>query len=59
MDGEWITEKEYLDTDKLDVQDGKKLSETDETILRMEKLDRVMVHSSLLAFGIQANRNRP
>lgn len=41
IDAEWITEKEYLSEAKID--STPKLSDTEEDILRMESLDRVMV----------------
>ncbi|KAJ7180300.1 alpha beta-hydrolase [Mycena crocata] len=43
-DGEWITQKEYLSEDKVHAPQGRKLSDDDETVLRMEKLDRVMLY---------------
>lgn len=42
VDGEWITEKEYLSPEK-EIKDNKKLSTDEEDILRMEHLDTVMV----------------
>lgn len=42
IDCEWITENEYLLND-LHVENSKQLSKTDETILRMEHLETVMV----------------
>lgn len=53
VDGEWITEKEYLGPPKEDTNPPHELSDEDENILRMENLDTVMVslamtHSSLL-----------
>ncbi|KAI0368056.1 alpha/beta-hydrolase [Pilatotrama ljubarskyi] len=42
LDGEWITEKAYLKENPS--KDGKKLSEEEDTILRMEHLDRVMLY---------------
>lgn len=42
VDGEWITQKKYLDQERV-VDPNKKLSLEDENILRMEKLDNVMV----------------
>lgn len=41
IDAEWITEREYLDNAKPPA--GRKLSVTDQDILRMEHLDTVMV----------------
>ncbi|KAJ6628840.1 hypothetical protein B0H10DRAFT_1989479 [Mycena sp. CBHHK59/15] len=45
IDGEWITEKDYLSDDKIDGLPGRKLSDDDRNVLKMEKLDRVMVSS--------------
>ncbi|KAF9028446.1 alpha/beta-hydrolase [Hymenopellis radicata] len=42
IDAEWITEKEYLSEAKAD--STRKLSDTEEDILRMESLDRVMFY---------------
>ncbi|KAF7355479.1 putative lipase esterase from carbohydrate esterase family ce10 [Mycena sanguinolenta] len=44
IDGEWITQKDYLTDEKVHGPPGRKLSDDDETILRMEKLDRVMLY---------------
>jgi hypothetical protein len=44
IDGEWITQKDFLSDEKVHPPSGRKLSDDDETVLRMEKLDRVMVH---------------
>lgn len=43
IDAEWITEKEYLHDDKLP---DRELSAEEQMVLRMEKLDTVMVGSS-------------
>lgn len=42
VDGEWITQKDYLSDKK--VCAGRKLSDDEETIVRMENLDRVMFY---------------
>ncbi|KAI0356462.1 alpha/beta-hydrolase [Trametes cingulata] len=42
IDGEWITEKAYLNEDHF--EPDKKLSDEEKTILRMEHLDRVMLY---------------
>ncbi|KAF8195687.1 alpha/beta-hydrolase [Mycena galopus ATCC 62051] len=44
VDGEWITQKDYLSDEKVHGPPGRKLSDDDQTILRMEKLDRVMLY---------------
>ncbi|KAJ6598872.1 Alpha/Beta hydrolase protein [Mycena vulgaris] len=44
VDGEWITQKDYLADVKVHGPPGRKLSEDDQTILRMEELDRVMLY---------------
>lgn len=41
VDGEWITETDYLSD--LNVKNDKKMSKDDQDVLRMEHLDRVMV----------------
>jgi hypothetical protein len=43
VDGEWITEKQYLSDEKVDVDIGRKLTDDEEDILRMEKIETVMV----------------
>lgn len=43
IDGEWITEKEYLSEPHTSSQPDRRLTSDDENILRMEKLDSVMV----------------
>ncbi|KAJ7929962.1 hypothetical protein B0H13DRAFT_2536479 [Mycena leptocephala] len=43
VDGEWITQKDYLSDAKVQAPPGRKLSVDDQTVLRMENLDRVMV----------------
>lgn len=43
IDAEWITEREYLSPLNADAEAGRKLSDTDKDILRMENLDTVMV----------------
>ncbi|KAJ7781052.1 Alpha/Beta hydrolase protein [Mycena metata] len=43
VDGEWITQKDYLSDAKVHPP-GRKLSDDEQTILRMEKLDRVMLY---------------
>lgn len=43
VDGEWITEKEYLGPAKDDTKPRRELSDEDANILRMENLDTVMV----------------
>lgn len=48
IDGEWITEREYLSKDMVDVPAGQKMSEPDKDILRMECLDTVMVRFDLI-----------
>lgn len=52
IDGEWITEREYLSKDMVDVPAGQKMSEPDKDILRMECLDTVMVCLDLIRFAI-------
>lgn len=42
IDAEWITEREYL-SPLSSTDEERKLSETDKDILRMEKLEKVMV----------------
>ncbi|KAJ7639044.1 Alpha/Beta hydrolase protein [Roridomyces roridus] len=42
IDAEWITQKEYLSGDT--GSPGRKLSEDDRAVLKMEKLDRVMLY---------------
>ena len=42
IDAEWITEKEYLADDDV-LPQNRKLSDDEETILRMEHLETVMV----------------
>ncbi|KAJ6490399.1 Alpha/Beta hydrolase protein [Mycena vitilis] len=45
VDGEWITEKEYLSDNKVDTPPGRsKLSSDDRLISQMEELDRVMFY---------------
>ncbi|KAJ7129477.1 Alpha/Beta hydrolase protein [Mycena epipterygia] len=44
VDGEWITQKDYLSDAKVHGPPGRKLSDDDQTILRMEKLDKVMLY---------------
>ncbi|KAJ7714315.1 alpha/beta-hydrolase [Mycena maculata] len=44
VDGEWITQKDYLSDGKVHGPPGRKLSDDDETVLRMEELDRVMLY---------------
>ncbi|KAJ7284012.1 Alpha/Beta hydrolase protein [Mycena rebaudengoi] len=44
VDGEWITQKEYMSDEKICGPAGRKLSDDDETVLGMEKLDRVMLY---------------
>ncbi|KAJ3739568.1 hypothetical protein DFH05DRAFT_1513838 [Lentinula detonsa] len=53
IDCEWITEKEYLSSDPLRTDDGKNLAKTDETILRMEHLEPVIlyVHGGGFSWG--------
>lgn len=47
IDAEWITEKEYLNTGPIAKSfDGRKMSDNEETISRMEQLDTVMVRAS-------------
>ncbi|TFK22340.1 lipase/esterase [Coprinopsis marcescibilis] len=43
LDGEWIAEREHLDQTE-DVAKGRKLRSQDEDILRMEKLESVMLY---------------
>jgi len=43
VDGEWITETEYLSKFHAPSPSGKKLSEEEQNILQMEHLDTVMV----------------
>ncbi|KAJ7178959.1 Alpha/Beta hydrolase protein [Mycena filopes] len=43
VDGEWITQKDYLSAAK-EVNAPRKLSDDEHTILRMEKLERVMLY---------------
>ena len=43
VDGEWITETEYLSKSHAPSPSGKKLSEEEQNILQMEHLDTVMV----------------
>ncbi|KIK67942.1 hypothetical protein GYMLUDRAFT_36749 [Collybiopsis luxurians FD-317 M1] len=53
LDCEWITEKEYLSNEPVNLENGKKLSQTDETLLRMEHLGTVMlyVHGGGFSWG--------
>ncbi|KAJ6515694.1 Alpha/Beta hydrolase protein [Mycena sanguinolenta] len=44
IDGEWITQKDYLEDEKAHGPPGRKLTDDDQTVLRMEKLDRVMLY---------------
>ncbi|KAF8969460.1 hypothetical protein BDZ97DRAFT_1653726 [Flammula alnicola] len=45
IDGEWIAELEDIDSEiEVKVQDGKKLNTEEANILRMEKLDKVMLY---------------
>ncbi|KAJ7240331.1 Alpha/Beta hydrolase protein [Mycena haematopus] len=45
VDGEWITQKDYLADEKVvHGPPDRKLSDDDRTVLRMEKLDRVMLY---------------
>ncbi|KAJ6539532.1 Alpha/Beta hydrolase protein [Mycena capillaripes] len=45
VEGEWITQKDYLsDTQVPHAPPGRKLSADDQTVLRMEKLERVMLY---------------
>ncbi|KAJ7490392.1 alpha/beta-hydrolase [Mycena galericulata] len=44
VDGEWITQKDYLSDGKVHGPQGRKLSDDDHTVLRMEQLDRVMLY---------------
>ncbi|KAJ7904704.1 Alpha/Beta hydrolase protein [Mycena olivaceomarginata] len=44
IDGEWITQKDFLSDEKVHPPSGRKLSDDDETVLKMEKLDRVMLY---------------
>ncbi|KAJ7683981.1 hypothetical protein B0H17DRAFT_1169866 [Mycena rosella] len=44
VDGEWITQKDYLSDAKVHGPPGRKLSDDDETVLKMETLDRVMLY---------------
>jgi hypothetical protein len=46
IDAEWITEKEYLRPAQKDVENTRKLSNSDKDILRMEHLETVMVRLS-------------
>lgn len=48
IDGEWITEKEYLSTAKDKPKMNRNLSDDEETILRMDHLETVMVSQSKL-----------
>lgn len=54
VDGEWITEKSYLSEEDVDV--GRKLSREDENIIRMEKLETVMVCHSFRTSNGGANK---
>ncbi|EEB91492.1 hypothetical protein MPER_10138 [Moniliophthora perniciosa FA553] len=44
IDAEWITEKEYLSPERPNVDLGRKLSEDEDKILRMEGLPNVMLY---------------
>ncbi|KAJ7498735.1 Alpha/Beta hydrolase protein [Mycena latifolia] len=44
VDAEWITQKDYLSDTKVHAPPGPKLPDAAETIVRMEKLDRVMLY---------------
>ncbi|KAJ4478319.1 hypothetical protein J3R30DRAFT_3480447 [Lentinula aciculospora] len=50
---EWITEKEYLSSEPLRPENGDKVTKADETVLRMEHLDTVMlyVHGGGFSWG--------
>ena len=43
IDAEWVTQKEYLDSNEPKKADKKKLSDVEENVLRMEHLETVMV----------------
>lgn len=43
VDGEWITQKEFLSDAGSHALDGRKLSDDERIIQRMESLDRVLV----------------
>ncbi|KAJ7228482.1 hypothetical protein GGX14DRAFT_613080, partial [Mycena pura] len=44
VDGEWITQKEFLSDEGLHALDGRKLSDDERIIQRMESLDRVLLY---------------
>ena len=50
IDAEWITEKAYLNPEKPNADLGRKLTEDEDKLLRMEELPNVMVCVSLCCF---------
>ena len=55
VDGEWITEKEYLSEEQ--VHSGRKLSEEDQNITRMEHLETVMASYFAIIVGVNLTYN--